>query len=346
MLDYQIDAVQGIREYAKNRAAEHRAYVERICETTHADMHALTQNVLHSPVTVNFHPDRLSGNGKTVLENLMEQGQYHGQFRTGTTNGGKTAYIGGDRFTWEQRLFRDAYPRDAVDRPKYGALNLFRYLDGASVRFGSCFLVLKPDILHRCTFAYGDSVTNPTTLCTADTFGGILAALLEDVQNNGRLLNRVVSSVQEALAILLYPGDVLKNIGRNMDYCIETHIHGEISLKKDADSFYMDESFRQTPFAAQAEALCQKYGISLRWIPRRQVAVDAVGELFRGPMIPRLARQVDRIFGGGQGVIHAALIGQASRDSVLHPEAWQDIGNEAELFQYFKQLWHTVGYFG
>jgi len=68
---------------------------------------------------------------------------YHGQFRTRTTNGGKTAHIGGDRFLWEQRLFFDSYPEDSVERPKYGALNLFRYIDGASARFGSCFFSLK-----------------------------------------------------------------------------------------------------------------------------------------------------------------------------------------------------------
>ncbi|HHY43191.1 MAG TPA: DUF3626 domain-containing protein [Thermoanaerobacterales bacterium] len=38
-------------------------------------------------MTINFHLDRFSNNGKIVMENLLEQGQYHGQFRTGTTNG-------------------------------------------------------------------------------------------------------------------------------------------------------------------------------------------------------------------------------------------------------------------
>ena len=46
------------------------------------------------------------------------------------------------------------------------------------------------------------------------------------------------------------------------------------------------------------------------------------------------------------GAVNAALIGRAFRDSLLFPEQWRDMGDAARLFQYFKQLWHTVGYFG
>lgn len=258
MLDYQQNALNAIRERAQVRTSEYYPYVKRICAPFHVDVNSLMNNVLHSSITINFHPDRLSNNGKTVIENLLEQGQYHGQFRTGTTNGGKTAYVGGDRFLWEQSLFCDSYPCDAVDRPKYGALNLLRYIDGASARFGSCFLVLKHGVMQRCTFAYGDSSTNPTTLCTSDTFIGVLAELLGDVEKKNRLLNRVVSFQQEALATLMNPNFRLKSMGRNLDYCIEAHIHGDISLQEDVDCFYLDESFRHTLFADQARLLCEK----------------------------------------------------------------------------------------
>lgn len=346
MLDYQITAIDRVRDYARIKNEQSRAYVEQLCSPFNVDIQALVRHVLCNPITINFHPDRFSSNGKTIMENLLVQGQYLGQFRTGTTNGGKTAYIGGDRFLWEQRIFHDAYPQDSVDRPVYGALNLLRYIDGASARFGSCFFVLKPEIMNRCTFAYGDSSTNPAAHCTSDTFFIVLAALFEDIQKNGRMLNQVVSSVQEALTILLSPSNELKIKGRNLDYCIETHIHGDVLLGKDIESFYVDESFQQTVFAEQADALCKRYGIALIWIPKRQVNIEAIGELFRGPMIPPLAKKIDRLFGNNQGIIHAALIGQASRDSLLNPEAWKDIGNEVELFQYIKQLWHTIAYFG
>lgn len=75
------------------------------------------------PVTINFHPDtrRL---GLTTIELLAREGIYQSQFETGTSNGGMTAYPGGDRWAWESRIFGNAYDdASATLRPKYGALN-------------------------------------------------------------------------------------------------------------------------------------------------------------------------------------------------------------------------------
>ena len=349
MLDYQVEALKRVREYARTNAEEHQSLVDDFCNASGVDVSLLTNRVLLNPVTINFHPDRFSNNGKTIIENLIEQGQYHGQFRTGTTNGGRSAHVGGDRFLWEQRIFFDAYQQDIVDRPKYGALNLFRYIDGASVRFGSCFFTLKRDIIERCTFAYGDSSTNPTTLCTSDTFTCILAGIFDEFKSKGKVLDHVldqsVTSKGEVLSLLLNPYNELRDLGRNLDYCIETHIHGDILLEQDIDSFYVDGSFQDTIIGEQAETLCRKYGLALYWIPKRQIDVESIGSLFRGPKIPILADKVDSLF-GKQGIINADLIGQASRDSVLRPDVWRDMGDEPWLFQYLKQLWHTVGYFG
>ncbi len=346
MLDYQIGAVDKVRENAKSKNIEYMTYLEQICKPLNVNVWLLINQVLSKPVTINFHPDRFSNNGKTIMENLLEQGQYDSQFRTGTTNGGKSAFVGGDRFLWEQHMFFDTYPPESIDRPKYGALNLFQYIDGASARFGSCFFTLKQDVIHRCTFAYGDSSTNPHTLCTSDTFAAVLVDIFKDVKSNCRMLNQAIASEQETLAVLLNPCNKPKHIGRNLDYCIETHIHGDISLKDDVDNFYVDESFQGTSFAIQAEMICQKYNIVLNWIPKRQVDIHSIGKLFRGPKIPLLAQRIDKVFGNNQGIINSFLIGQASRDIELHPEKWVDLGNESQLFQYIKQIWHTVGYFG
>ncbi len=159
-------------------------------------------------------------------------------------------------------------------------------------------------------------------------------------------MNQMVSSEQEALAILLNKSDDIKIIGRNLDYCIETHVHGDVSLSDDADGLYMDESFRETGFAEKANELCDRYGIKLEWIPKRQIEVDEIGDLFRGPMIPLLAKKIDALVGHNKGIMNAALLGEASRESELHPEEWNDIGSKSEVFQYIKQLWHTIGYFG
>jgi len=135
-------------------------------------------------------------------------------------------------------------------------------------------------------------------------------------------------------------------MGKNLDYCIETHIHGDISLTMDVDCFYIDESFCQTSIINKAELLCQKYGITLKWIPKRQMALGDIGEIFRGPKIPLLAKMIDKDFGKNQGIINAALIGEASRNSLENHKSWQSLGDESDVFQYFKQLWHTVAYFG
>jgi hypothetical protein len=344
--DYQKLAIDKVRDNARYKTEECNIYLEQICKQFGVDIEKLLDRILQNPVTLNFHPDRFSNNGKTVIENLLEQGQYHGQFRTGTTNGGKTAFTGGNRFLWEQRIFYNAYPDNSLDRPKYGALNIFKYIDGASVRFGSCYLTLKKERIDRCTFAYGDSSTDPTTLCTNDTFICVLADLLKDVQNNGKLLNQIVSSEQEALAILSSKSNKVKVTGRNLDYCIETHIHGDVWLKDDVDSFYVDESFQETEFAKIADELCHKYGIKLEWIPKRQIEIEEIGVLFRGPMILLLAKKIDTLLGHNQGIMNAALLGKASRESELNPGKWNDIGNKMEVFQYIKQLWHTIGYFG
>jgi len=170
--------------------------------------------------------------------------------------------------------------------------------------------------------------------------------MFEDVQKNGRLLNQVIVTERETLAILLNPCQDTRVMGRNLDYCIETHIHGDVSLTDDVEYFYVDESFAESALSEKIELLCEKYGIILRWITKRQLKVKDLGDLFRGPNIPILAQKIDSRIGNNQGVINAALIGEASCNSLYNPGLWHDIGNEAEIFQYFKQLWHTVAFFG
>ena len=53
-------------------------------------------------VTLHFHPDRLAGRAP-ILRRMADDGVYRSQFETGTSNGGLTAYPGGDRWLWESR---------------------------------------------------------------------------------------------------------------------------------------------------------------------------------------------------------------------------------------------------
>lgn len=346
MKDYQRTAIESVRKKAQENNREAQVYLASICGPFGIEVDYLIESVLQSPVTINFHPDRFSNNGKIILESLLEEGLYHSQFRTGTTNGGKTAFMGGERYLWEQRLFFNAYPDRCVDRPKYGALNVLKYIDGASVRFGSCYFTLHNKVTDRCTFSYGDSVINPTVLCTSDTFACILAELFRDVHSAKRLLNLAIAEDCEALAVLLNKDKELRIIGKNLDYCIETHIHGEISLASDVDCLYMDQSYEGTEMEQIAVALCSKYDIDLKWIPERRIQVEALDHFFRGPMIPLIAKKIDALFGDESGFINARILGKASRDSAQNPLNWSELGTQSEVFQYIKQLWHTIGYFG
>jgi len=345
--EYQREAVRRVNEHAKKTLPVCRDNVERFCASAGVDALSLIEAIRHRPITVNFHPDRFSNNGLTIISNLIRQGQYHSQYMTGTSNGGRTAYRGGDRDIWEKRIFFDTYPPGAKNRPVYGALNIFGYLDGASMRFGSCFFTLKDEVVVRCTYAYGDSSSTPKTLCTFESFWGIADEILREYTQKGIILNRVFThfTEPEVLSALLFFDHVPKNMGRNLNNCIEVHVHGDVMLGDDVESLYIDESYRNTDIEVQACTLCERYKITLQWIPERRLPIHHIDALFRGPKLGELARLIDEKF-GHKGYIDAELIGRGSRDSVCRPEAWSRIGNETELFQYFKQLWHTVGYFG
>ena len=100
----------------------------------------------HARIVLHFHPDRSGLKSSTVAEALLEDGVYRNQFETGLSSGSVSAFPGGERDTWERRLFGGAYHAAGVtnsDRPKYGALELVRYPDGPIPRFGSCYFVLR-----------------------------------------------------------------------------------------------------------------------------------------------------------------------------------------------------------
>jgi hypothetical protein len=105
-------------------------------------------------VTLNFHPDRRVGE-MPILEAMARDGLYRSQFETGMSNGGLTAHSGGDRWSWESRIFGSAYDEVlASQRPKYGSLNFRRRATGGSPRFGSAHLRLTQETLVRKTFCY------------------------------------------------------------------------------------------------------------------------------------------------------------------------------------------------
>lgn len=59
-------------------------------------------------VAIHFHPDRHTSAGHSVTRSLVQSGIYKSQFETQISNGGLSAFPGGERYKWEERLFAGA----------------------------------------------------------------------------------------------------------------------------------------------------------------------------------------------------------------------------------------------
>ncbi|MGF1681574.1 DUF3626 domain-containing protein [Photobacterium minamisatsumaniensis] len=230
--------------------------------------------VMEYPITINFHPDRFTSDNVPLLSAIAHDGELKSQFETGTSNGGLTAYKGGDRWLWEKRVFDGAYDDAPVNlRPKYGALNFRGYETGASPRFGSAYFQLKPHMLERTTFCYPDSFFEPEDFAVSERISP--------------LINKATLAKTDLL-----------------DDYIEAHIHGVISLKTDVESLVLDPIYKSSVVEAQANQL----GISVRWHAGYELSVEEMScyPEYRGEQFIHLANDI-----AVNGVINAKVLGAA-----------------------------------
>jgi uncharacterized protein DUF3626 len=245
-------------------------------------------------ITLHFHPDR-DVRGVSVLESLRRDGVYRSQFETGTSNGGLTAYPGGDRWRWENRIFGGAYDAaPAAARPVYGALNVRGRRNGGSPRFGSAFFRLRESALDRSTFCYPDSFTEPVNFGTADRAG--LVAI--------------------AAANQLDPLD---------DY-VEAHVHGGVSLARDAEALVLDPCFRGT----DVEAVARRLPCPVEWHDGFVLDITQVRRRpeFKTPEAVALAERI-----AVDGLLTARILGDAARTGQHDPQT-------------VKYVWHYIARFG
>jgi hypothetical protein len=304
----------------------------------------------HGRLTLNFHPDRLLPDGRTVAEALDQEEVYRSQFETGISNGGLTAFPGGDRDRWEEKLFGGAYQRPGAppaERPKYGGFNLLDHPDGACPRFGSCHLRLRPEVLARATFSFGDSYSEPTEFGTVDVFEPVLAALLTATADSGVSLGVAGMDTDSLLRALLRRRERASYAaGRALDDYIEVQVHGELSLARDVEALVVDPSFRGTDVARLLARIADRHGFPLAWHGGFELPVDGIDPEFRGPAIPQLAARVHAEFARPGEPVDAALIGRAAASVVTEPDRWVDRGPAAVTLQHLKQLWHVLVWFG
>ncbi len=184
------------------------------------------------PITMNFHPNILI-NGITTLASIAKSGFYRSQFETQSSNGGMTAYPGGERWIWEKDIFGGAY--DTAEnsiRPKYGALNYTHDRAGAARRFGSCHFRLRHHLIERTSFCYPDSYFQPEHFAVADP-----KPLIELAIKNEQGLDPI------------------------LDNYIEAQVHGTISLKEDVEAIVLDPCYRNT----LTQEIAENAGCSLEW---------------------------------------------------------------------------------
>jgi hypothetical protein len=289
--------------------------------------------VAAASVTVSFHPDRLLADGSTVAERLAAEGVYRSQFETRISNGGLTAFPGGDRDVWERRMFGGAYEGAVAGRPVYGALNLAGHPDGGSPRFGSCFLRLEPAVSARATFSHGDSVTEPAVVGTLDTFAGVWAALLAQVASTGSALGVAAPSPRAWVAAL---GEPRRAAGRALDDYVEAQVHGVLSLGGAVQAVVADPSFAGTPTGALLSRLAPR----LEFHPGFVLAPADFPAGLRTPATPEVAAFTASRF--GVPLIDAEVVGRAARSVVRDPSSWSRFGPPAEVLQELKYVWHIL----
>ena len=232
-------------------------------------------------VTLNFHPDR---GEPSILESLASAGVYRSQFVTGTSNGGLTAYPGGDRWRWESRIFGGAYDDAAPEeRPVYGALNFRGSVVGAAPRFGSAYFVLGAESLGRATFCYPDSFREPEDFGVAAAMDLIRVALAD--------------STADAL-----------------DDYIEAQVHGPVRLDADVEALVLDPCYQGT----EVEELAGKLPCRVQWHPGFGLSLEEMARYpdYRGPEIIELARQI-----APNGLLTPRVIGKAAATGKHDPQA-------------------------
>ncbi len=237
-------------------------------------------------VTLNFHPDRLL-HGRPILDALAEDGVYRSQFVTGTSNGGLTAFSGGDRWRWESRIFHGAYDEaPAHERPVYGALNFRHKPVGGAPRFGSAHFRLTAETLERTTFCYPDSFLEPTDFGVAARMG-LIALALADRRDD-------------------------------LDDYIEAQVHGPVRPNGHVEALVLDPCYRGTP----VETMALRLGCPVEWHPGFRLTVEDLRRHpdYRGQEYVDLATHI-----AVDGVLTPHALGTAARTGHHDPQSLKKV---------------------
>ncbi len=153
------------------------------------------------------------------------------------------------RRQWESDCFARLYDgQKALDRPKYGALNLLNCPRGQimATAYGAWHFVLKPHVRDRTTVASGDTAGS-RCLGVLDYCIHVLAAISDDE------LQKIIDIVEGRIESAGY---------RHGTVYREIQIHGDLDIARDIESLNIpaDASRRES---ALAEQFGTKFGITV-----------------------------------------------------------------------------------
>ena len=208
------------------------------------------------------------------------------------------------------------------NRPKYGALEIMSYADGASPRFGSCYFVLHHDVSKRSSYTLGgsqeaDALDRTGTLSDMEP---VMVALFNEIEQGNGALGVDDLSISGLLEQLTYGiaqpfcDPSTRPLGNSLDGFIEAQIHGSVRIDEDVESLIADPSVRNGPVGEVLNSISTKYKVPLFWHPGFILPVKDVPEHFRGFAVKPLAQRI-----AGQGILDAAIIGFAENSVKSQP---------------------------
>lgn len=347
----QQAAIDAIRAHALRGRSEARARVRALLSRHHITQRvydlaiASTQRCVQ--IALHFHPERVGRTGRSVAQGLLETGVYKNQFETGVSSGSPTAFPGGERDRWERDLFAGAYHAPDTStpaRPKYGSLHLIPHPDGPSPRFGSCYLLLKPEMTERSTFTFGGSQESNAAeqSGTRDLLDPVMASLLAGLERDPLMLGPVELGIAEFLDTLANLGRARAtfetlHLGRILDHFVEAQVHADIGLANHVDRLVADAAFQDHEVGDVLRALSQKYQFDLYWHSGFRLPLAEVPPVFRGYALKELASRA-----AVNGAIDAAALGACANSFELEPSAWMGWGPYDEMLTRLRRLWHVL----
>jgi Protein of unknown function (DUF3626) len=177
-----------------------------------------------------------------------------------------------------------------------------RFPDGPIPRFGSCYLVLRRELLQRSSFTFmGSEVPNANhQIGTIDLIEPVFAPLLQEIEQSAVSRPPWPPFVAPTLGVphltVASLFDLLLNDlpktrlnprtqtpGRVLDTQVEAQVHGSINLKTDVELLVVDPAFANTATGAVLDDLSAKYSIPLQRHCGFRLHVKDVPSDFRGP---------------------------------------------------------------